>query len=583
MNFPSLDQDTLSTELNSVGQIVLHLVNASQNDPLAILNILRKLESLHQEIRINSFEEILPNSRHLFYPLLKDIADNGGWPYIERMKLQTLLKLFDLQSSEVSKELSIDNPKTIKFGTDGWRGVIADDFTFERVALVAPIAASILEQEYGSQRSRRIIVGYDRRFLAQEFAQVAANAIASLGFEVLLSECFAPTPAFSWAVKSQNALGAIVLTASHNPAKYLGLKVKGAFGSSVGPELTQKIEEMLANPPSSKALGGSIKTFDPWFSYCQELRTKINLDAIQNAVSNGQLKIFSNPMYGSATGGLYRLLEVPVYEVNDEADPLFGGNSPEPIPRYLGDFMQTIKTSTSPEKLRIGLVFDGDGDRIAAIDGQGNYLSSQNLIPILIEHLATRRGFSGEIIKTVSGSDLFAKLAKHFNLPIFETEIGYKYIADRMQKTKVLIGGEESGGIGYGNHIPERDALLSALYVLEAVVESRQDLSTLYSQLQKKVGFFSSYDRIDLPLADMDVRNQLIEGLQNDLPKVIARQNVIDCSTIDGYKLRLADNRWLLIRFSGTEPVLRLYCEASDSAKVEETLEWAKNWANSIE
>ncbi len=582
MESPGLDQDLLSNQLNEVGQAVRLLVAQSNQNPLAILRILREIESLHQEIRSLTFEKILPDTRHALYPLLKDIQESGGWPYIERMKLRTILQFLTFENDSTKQESMFFKINPIKFGTDGWRGVIAADFTFERVAMLAPIAAYVLEQNYGAQGRGRIVVGYDRRFLAEEFAQTAAEAIAECGYEVWLSDGYAPTPAFSWAAKANDALGAIVLTASHNPAKYLGLKVKGAFGGSVGPEITDKIEQMLVNPMIEPKSGGSIQKFDPWQGYIQELRTKVNLTAIQNAVSSGQLKIFSNPMYGSATGGLEKILQIPITEVNDQADPLFGGGSPEPLPRYLKDFLETIKFDKSPEKLKVGLVFDGDADRIAAVDGSGNFLSSQNLIPILIEHLADRRGLTGEVVKTVSGSDLFVCLAQLYHLPLSETAIGYKYIADRMLTSDVLIGGEESGGIGYGSHIPERDALLSALYVLEAVVESSQDLSALYQQLQVKTNFFSEYDRIDLPLGSMKVRDQLLQDLRKNPPKVIAGQNVRNCNTTDGYKFRLADNRWLLIRFSGTEPVLRIYCEAKNSAQVQETLEWARNWANSI-
>jgi phosphomannomutase len=214
------------------------------------------------------------------------------------------------------------------------------------------------------------------------------------------------------------------------------------------------------------------------------------------------------------------------------------------------------------------------------VDQNGNFLSSQILIPVLIEHLSTRRGFTGEIVKTVSGSDLIPRIAKLFNLSLYETAIGYKYIADRMLATEVLVGGEESGGVGYGTHIPERDALLSALYVLEAMVQSGEDPTQTYQRLQAQTGFDSAYDRIDLPLASMDVRSRLVEQLKTHPLQEIAGQAVVDCLTVDGYKYRLADSRWLLIRFSGTEPVLRLYCEAPDMDRVQETLAWAKDWAN---
>lgn len=471
----------------------------------------------------------------------------------------------------------------IKFGTDGWRGVIAADFTYERVALVATLAAQVLAENYSVTGSRCVIVGYDRRFMAEDFARVAAESIQQAGFDVLLSESYAPTPAFSWAAKAHNALGAIVLTASHNPAKYLGLKVKGYFGGSVSPEITQQIEERLSQPLKVEQ-PGSLSYFEPWSSYCSELKKKVNIDLIRSAITEGQLTVYADVMHGAAATGLERLLECPIQEINSNRDPLFGGSAPEPLPRNLTKIMDLIATAAKQDEsaLRVGLVFDGDSDRIAAIDGLGNFLSSQILIPILIDHLATHKGMTGEVVKTVSGSDLIPLVAKNYNLELFETPIGYKYIADRMLTTPVLIGGEESGGVGYGTHIPERDALLSALYVLEAVVESGKDLSTLYREQQEKAGFDSAYDRIDLPLASMEVRARLLESLLNEPLKEIAGRAVIDCLTVDGYKFRLADQSWLLIRFSGTEPVLRLYCEAPTLEQVHETLDWAKQWANSI-
>jgi len=468
----------------------------------------------------------------------------------------------------------------IKFGTDGWRGIIAADFTFDRVALLAPLAAQVLADNYGQiTGSRTMIVGYDRRFMAEDFAQTAAESLQKAGFDVLLSQSYAPTPAFSWAARSENALGAIVLTASHNPAKYLGLKVKGYFGGSVSPEITQQIEALLSNPPQFNAKAGKLSTFEPWSGYCQGLRQKVNIAAIAEAIKSGQLKVYSDVMHGAAATGLERLLGVGITELRGNRDPLFGGGSPEPLPRNLREIIDKLAHSANLAPLRVGLVFDGDSDRVAAIDGRGNFLSTQNLIPILIEHLAGKKGMRGEIVKTVSGSDLIPKLASLYGLSVFETPIGYKYIADRMLTTPVLIGGEESGGVGYGTHIPERDALLSALYVLEAVVESGQDLSDLYAQLQDKTGFYSQYDRIDLPLANMEARTQLITTLDQEPLREIAGKQVTDCNPIDGYKFRLEDGSWLLIRFSGTEPVLRLYCESSTLDRVQEILAWAKSWA----
>ncbi|OCQ96031.1 phosphoglucosamine mutase [Nostoc sp. MBR 210] len=471
---------------------------------------------------------------------------------------------------------------SIKFGTDGWRGVIGEEFTFERLALVAPVAAKVLyDTYYSTVGSRTIIVGYDRRFMAEDFARAVADAVTAVGFDVLLSETFAPTPAFSWAAKELNALGALVITASHNPGAYLGLKVKGYFGGSVPPEFTKEIEALLPHGVPTAATPGNLDKFDPWPSYTTGLQGKVDIAKIREAIASGKLTVFADVMHGAAAGGLARLLGDQVKEINSNRDPLFGGGAPEPLPKYLSKLFEVIKThhETHQSGLTVGLVFDGDCDRIAAVDQEANFLSSQILIPILIDHLTLRRGFTGEIIKTVSGSDLIPRVAALHNLSLFETAVGYKYIADRMLISQVLLGGEESGGIGYGSHIPERDALLSALYVLEAIVESGRDLSEYYSDLQQQTGFNSAYDRIDLPLASMEVRSRLLQQLQTQPLTEIAGKAVIDCQTIDGYKFRLADNSWLMIRFSGTEPVLRLYCEAATIEQVHKTLDWARQWA----
>jgi phosphomannomutase len=471
----------------------------------------------------------------------------------------------------------------IKFGTDGWRGVIAADFTFDRVARVAPIAAQILQQVAETPNNRLVIVGYDRRFMAEHFARAAAEAIQAAGFDVLLSECYASTPAFSWTAHHRQALGAIVMTASHNPAPYLGLKVKGGFGGSVSPDVTKLIEARLeAGEDAAQAeTPGTLELFDPWPDFCADLRSKVDIDRIRTAIAQGKLTVFADVMHGAAAGGLEKILDMPIEELNSDRDPLFGGGAPEPLPRYLGGLLTRMKERSNPG-LSVGFAFDGDGDRIAAVDGAGNFLSSQILIPILIEHLSQNRGLTGEVVKTVSGSDLIPRIAKLFGLPLSETAIGYKYIADRMLATQVLLGGEESGGVGYSTHIPERDALLSALYVMEAVVCSGRDLSDSYSQLQAQVGFTSEYDRIDLPLASMDVRSRLLAQLQTQTPTEVAGQTVTECTTVDGYKFRLADDSWLLVRFSGTEPVLRLYSEAATIDRVQENLAWAKTWADSI-
>jgi len=475
-------------------------------------------------------------------------------------------------------------PAPIQFGTDGWRGVIAADFTFARVQQLAPIAAQVLYDQHLAQ-NRLIIVGYDRRFLAEDFAKIVAEAVQAVGFDVYLADTYAPTPALSWAVKAHSALGALVLTASHNPAQYLGLKVKGAFGGSVTREVTAKIEAGLLSPRTLTAeTPGELSTFNPWDRYQEVLETKVDLNRIKRAIAQGKLDIFADVMHGAAAGGLSRLLGEGVIEINAERDPLFGGNPPEPLPPYLPKLFRAIQEAkhNHQSSLRIGLAFDGDGDRVAAVDGEGNFQSSQVLIPILIQHLVKNRGMSGEIVKTVSGSDFIPLVAQQYQQPLYETAIGYKYIAERMLETSVLLGGEESGGIGYGTHIPERDALLSALYAIEAVVIAEQDLGSLYQQLQAEVGFASAYDRIDLPLANEAAKQRVQTILASNPPAQVAERAVQSCQTIDGYKFRLEDNSWFLVRFSGTEPLLRLYCEAKDDQTVRTILNWAKQWASEL-
>jgi phosphomannomutase len=476
------------------------------------------------------------------------------------------------------------SPAPIQFGTDGWRGIIAADFTYERLTKVAPLAAQVLAETYGAETgSHLIIVGYDRRFMSEDFAEVTALAVQAAGFDVLLADGYAPTPALSWAVKQYGALGSLVITASHNPANYSGLKVKGAFGGSVPPAITQAIQARLDHPQPAAPQPGTLTSFDPWPGYIQVLRSKVDLGVIQQAIATGHLKVYVDAMYGATSNGLGRVLNAAVTELRGDRDPLFGGGSPEPLPKYLPELLETIKANVNTRpahEVTVGFVFDGDGDRIAAVDGQGEFLSSQILIPILLEHLARHRGFTGEFIKTVSGSDLMPKVAQLYNLPVFETPIGYKYIADRMMQTgNALLGGEESGGIGYGNHIPERDGLLSALYVLEAIASTQKDLSDLYRALQQQTGFDSCYDRIDLVLPSEQAKANLINELQQRPMSSIEGVPVAEVTAPDGFKFRLADNSWLLIRFSGTEPVLRLYCEAATPDRVQQLLLWSKQWA----
>ncbi|NJK63239.1 MAG: phosphoglucomutase/phosphomannomutase family protein [Synechococcaceae cyanobacterium SM2_3_1] len=461
----------------------------------------------------------------------------------------------------------------IKFGTDGWRAVIAEGFTFERVRQVAQAGARVLARTYAGEG---ILIGYDNRFLSEAFAAAAAEAITALDIPVLLAETATPTPALSWAALHRQAHGALMITASHNPPQYSGIKIKGRFGGSVPASVTAAVEQELqqthyqAPSPSQQA---RIDSFDPWPDYCQQLSRHVNLEHLRQS----PLRIWVDVMHGSAAGGMPRLLGDAVQELRAERDPLFGGYAPEPLPPQLQSTMQTIAAAAAP--LKVGIVFDGDGDRIAAIDGQGTFLSPQILIPILIQHLAVRRGLTGEIVKTVSGSQLFKKLATHLHLPLTETAVGFKYIAERMMSTEVLLGGEESGGIGFQNHMPERDAMLSALFLLEAMTAEGKDLSQIYAQIQDMVGYQSVYRRLDLHLQDQEHSSALLSCLSQQPPSQIQGREVVEHISVDGHKFLLTDGSWLMIRGSGTEPLLRLYSEAPTAAAVDALLDWAATWA----
>lgn len=481
-------------------------------------------------------------------------------------------------------QVLIPEDAPIRFGTDGWRGIIGAEFTFNRLLRAAQAAAAVLHQTYGKDREPWIMVGYDRRFLAEQFAATVAQLLASQGYQVWLSECAAPTPAFSWAVKAEGAIGGLVITASHNPSIYAGLKVKGAFGGSVPTTVTQAIEAQLAqgDPPPVAAAKPDYQTFDPWPSYCAALRAHVDAAPIREAIATGKLQVYADVMHGVAAGGLERLLEVPIREFRCDRDPLFGGGAPEPISRYLAATQAQLRQQGSNPPT-VCLVFDGDADRLAVIDGKGVLYTAQEIIPILIDHLARHSSYRGAVIKSISSSDLVARVATHHGLAVIETPIGFKYIGDRMLAGEtILLGGEESGGIGYGHHIPERDALLSALYLLQALVVSGLSIGEYYQQLQATTNFYSAYDRVDLTLTSLAQRQKLEAILAEHPFTQILDSPVSHWESIDGYKFHLADGGWLLIRFSGTEPLLRLYCQGKTPEQVQRILQWASQWAVAV-
>ena len=475
-------------------------------------------------------------------------------------------------------------PAPIQFGTDGWRGVLGVDITVERLLPVATAAAQELAHRAPEGLdSRTVVIGYDRRFLAPELAEAIAAAVRGCELEPLLTDTAVPTPACSWAVVERQALGALVITASHNPPEWLGLKIKGPFGGSVEGDFTAAVERRLDAGGITIPIQAEVARFPGREEHLNGLRRKLDLAPIMAGLKAMKLKVIVDPMHGSAAGCVSDLFGPAgagwIEEIRSERDPLFGGHPPEPLAPYLQQLIAAVRTSTAAGTPAVGIVFDGDGDRIAAIDETGRFCSTQLLMPLLIDHLARARALPGSIVKTVSGSDLMRLVAEAQGRDVLELAVGFKYIAAEMLTGDVLIGGEESGGVGFGMHLPERDALYAAVLVLEALVEGGQPLGARLTALQDQHGGASHYDRLDLRLANMEARQRLEQILAKATPKAVAGEAVHEVIRTDGIKLRMGPSHWLMLRFSGTEPLLRLYCEGPDPDRVHAVLAWAQHFA----
>ncbi|MEY3735238.1 MAG: hypothetical protein RLZZ624_296 [Cyanobacteriota bacterium] len=476
----------------------------------------------------------------------------------------------------------------IQFGTDGWRGILGVDFTIERLLPVAAAAARELASSApAGLHSREVVIGYDRRFLAAELAEAIASAVRGAELVPVLAEAAIPTPAASWAVVERQALGALVITASHNPPEWLGLKIKGPFGGSVEGDVTARVETRLRAGGLSVPIQGTTLRFDAMGTYLAGLQQRLDTAALSTGLQRLGWQVIVDPMHGSAAGGLPRLLPAAVAsdhlrEIRSNRDPLFGGHPPEPLAPYLGQLIAEVRASTLAGRPAVGIVFDGDGDRIAAVDEQGRFCSTQLLMPLFIDHLARARQLPGSVVKTVSGSDLMQAVAEGLGRPVLEHAVGFKYIAAEMLAGEVLVGGEESGGVGFGMHLPERDALFAALLLIEALVEGGMPLGQRIDALQQAHGGAAAYDRLDLRLPEMASRRRLVALLAATPPSEVAGAAVREVIRTDGIKLRLGPSHWLMLRFSGTEPLLRLYCEAPSEARVAEVLDWARQLADSV-
>ncbi|CAH2032658.1 phosphoglucomutase/phosphomannomutase family protein [Trichlorobacter ammonificans] len=465
----------------------------------------------------------------------------------------------------------------IKFGTDGWRGVIARDFTFDNLSLVAQATMDWLHR--AGLADKGLVVGYDRRFLSPEFARRVAEIAAGNDIRVLLTESYAPTPAVSWAVKEQGSGAGIMMTASHNPPIYNGFKVKEQYGGSARPTTTALLEQIVAynrehgRPvhaiPFERAVREErVALFDATTGYLRQLARCVDLEKIRAAA----IPAVVDPMYGAGSGFLARLLTID--EIHGDENPGFGGQPPEPI----GEHLEELSRLVASGRYRVGLALDGDADRIGAVDERGAFFSSHAIFTLLLKHLVERKGLSGGVVKTVSSTRMIDLLAERYGLPLYETPIGFKHICELMLERPILMGGEESGGLGVTGHIPERDGILMGLLLLETVAVTGQGLGEQLGAVMADIGQFR-YRRIDLTI-EQEAKARLLERLRSEPPTHFAGRSVTGTNFSDGFKFLFDNGDWLLIRPSGTEPVLRLYSEAGDEAMVEQLLRAARQVAN---
>lgn len=465
-----------------------------------------------------------------------------------------------------------DSPVQIKFGTDGWRAIIAREFTFVNVERVAQAYADFLTREAGHGNKPFVVIGFDRRFLSEKFAARTAEVMAGNGFKIALFSEAQPTPLISWAVKDLGATGGVMITASHNPANFNGFKIKAPWGGSAPPETTRAVEQLVdATAPKKAEVAddGHELLEAPTARYREQIASYVDLERLKNASG----KVIVDPMHGSAGRWVESFLSggtLAVETIRDYRDPLFGGVNPEPIDQNLAPLKQRVVEA----KALVGLATDGDADRVGAVDERGRTMTMHDVVPLLLLHLARVRKMTGSVVVTVSQSVLTKRIAQAMGLKVYETPIGFKYIADLMLKEDILLGAEESGGIGVKGHIPERDGVLNSLLFLEAIVSAGKPPSEMLSDLHREFGEFH-FGRRDLHMP-VSRGLELVTQLSQNPPPDFASFAVTKVATTDGAKLTFDDESWLLFRQSGTEPVLRLYSEATSIEKMSTLLDAAR-------
>jgi phosphomannomutase len=461
----------------------------------------------------------------------------------------------------------------LDFGTDGWRDVMADGFTFENLARCARGYARHLT----ATGARSVVVGFDTRFMGEEFAGLVARVLADSGLEVLLADSYLPTPALSFAVRHYGADGGVMLTASHNPPQYQGFKLKGSYGGTATDglyrEVARLVNERDPGLPAARPQG-SITRFDIRRNYYGWLDRLLDV----NLLRSGSGTLIHDAMGGAAASWLQGYAEhaglgVEVAELRGEPHPLFHGVNPEPIARNL----ELTSAAASEAPVLFATATDGDGDRLGVILPDGSFFNSHQIFAVLLQHLHAR-GDRGRVVKTFTVSRTVERLAARLGLPVVETPVGFKYIVEAMLAGDVLIGGEESGGIGVAGHIPERDGIVNSLLLLETVLATGKGLAGQFREIEAVTGWQHAYDRLDVQLSGNEFKDAVMNALAVD-PAVFAGRRTQDIERLDGVKLNLEGNAWLLFRPSGTEPVLRIYCEAATAAEVGELLGLAADFA----
>ena len=459
----------------------------------------------------------------------------------------------------------------IKFGTDGWRAVIAADFTFANVARVAQAAADYWTANPVRATEKKVIVGYDRRFLSDAFGRCAAEVIAGNGFQVILTSEPTPTPSVSFAVKDQDAVGGVMITASHNPPVFNGFKLKSDYGGSSDPDTCKAVESFLDRssvrtiPLADAVKRGRIEVRDVRPAHYAALKRLVDFKRI----AASKLRFAHDALFGVGAGCFEQLLAgttCKVTTLNGEHDPFFGGINPEPIERNYARSQKFLRRHPHD----ICLVTDGDADRVGGMDGRGNYLSTHRIICLLLRHLIVNRQGRGRVVKALTTTSMVDKMCAAYGLMLTETGVGFKYVCAEMLKGDVLLGVEESGGIGFQGHIPERDGILAGLMLLEMLAIERVPVGKLIAKLVRQFGPHE-YGRVDTHYP-LEKRAALMEFLKNRPPSKLVRSPLAEVKSYDGVKFIASDTSWLMLRGSGTEPILRIYAEARSQADVRKLL-----------